>query len=59
MGTFGKYLSIAGGLVLVYLLVRNANAAAQVFNALSSTNVAAIGALQGRSVSVAGGTTIS
>lgn len=52
---------VGGGLllILVLLLLRNANETAQVFNSLSSLNIGAIGALQGRNVSVPGGVTVS
>lgn len=47
MQTFGKYISIAGLLILVFLLVRNASGAARIINGLSAANTNAIIALQG------------
>jgi hypothetical protein len=45
-----KYIGIAGGLIFVYLVVRNGNDSSNVINALSKANVNAITALQGRGV---------
>lgn len=42
-----KYISGAGLLILVYLLVRNAGGSSSVINSLSAANTNAILALQG------------
>lgn len=57
-GDFLKYLGYAGGAILLYLLLRNPSGTAQVFQSLSGANVAAIGALQGRTVN-AGSVSVS
>lgn len=59
MHTLSNYIALAGLLILVYLLLRNPSATANAFNALSGLNVGAIGALQGRSVSIPGSVSVS
>lgn len=43
-----KYLGIAGGLIFVFLVVRNGQAASDVIQSLGNVNTGAIRALQGR-----------
>ena len=43
-----KWMGIVGGLVFVYLVVRNGDAATRAINSLSLANTNAILALQGR-----------
>lgn len=49
-----RYLWLVFLLILVFLLVRNAQGVKQVVNSLSAANTSAISALQGRGVSGVG-----
>lgn len=48
MGTLVTYMGIAAGLIFLYLVLSNGDRAVSLTNALSTANVGAIKALQGR-----------
>lgn len=54
MQTFGKYLSIFGGLIVLYLLLKNPSGTARVISSLSAANTNAIVALQGNATGFQG-----
>ena len=51
MEVVGKYIGIAGGLILAYLILSNWEGFKAIINSLALGNVAAISTLQGRSIS--------
>lgn len=54
MGTVEKIIGLMLGLILVFLLVRNAPAVNTIFNALAGATIGVFGTLQGRSVNAFG-----
>lgn len=54
MSTVEKVLGTMLGLILVYLLVRNASAVNTIFNALAGATIGVFGTLQGRPVNAFG-----
>ena len=64
METVGKYIGVAGGLILAFLILSNWEGFKAIINSLALGNVAAISTLQGRplqygGLSVAGGAPVS
>lgn len=54
MSTVEKILGTMLGLILVYLLVRNASAVNTIFNSLAGATIGVFGTLQGRPVNAFG-----